>query len=83
MFTDFFLPAVLVGSVLLGASLGWWRGTSERRFPRLYWNGMTPNEEWLTLVDRTGRRERWLTTLRYAFLAPILAVIVLSVAAFR
>lgn len=79
MLEDFLLPAILAGSVFLGAGAGWASASHEMRLPRLYWNGMVPNEEWLAVVGRAGRRERWLRATRYAVLAPVLVFLALTV----
>lgn len=80
MLTDLFLPGTLACAALVGATFGWLRGSSEMRCPPIYWNRMEPTEEWLTVVERTGRRERWLMAARYAVLAPVLLFLMLTLA---
>ena len=80
MLEDLLLPVILAGSVVFGAGAGWASASHEMRLPRLYWNGMIPNEEWLAMVGRAARRECWLRAARYAVLAPVLVFLALTVA---
>ena len=79
MLEDLLLPAILAGSVVLGAASGWLSASREMCLPRLYWNGMIPTQEWAAVVDHAARRECWLRAARYAVLAPVLVLLALTV----